>query len=238
MFVQVLDWPLAALSGLSLLFPLLGTALGGGGNDDEAVPENPHPVDPNAYKDDPDYEVVQAVLAGDGAAYRALVERYQSRIYGVCFGMLHNREDARDMAQEAFVKAYKNLHRFRFGSSFYTWLCRIAMNVSIDTLRRQKVRRTEVLEEDRGTMDEDSPVELIQHRGDPAKLLERKRQQARILAALSQLPEEQRQCVVLREMEGLAYKEIAEVMNIPEGTVMSRLFYARKKLQAILEGER
>jgi RNA polymerase sigma-70 factor, ECF subfamily len=219
----------------ALLLPLLGAATGGGGDasDSGGAPARPHNPDW-----DEDHQLVRAVLDGDSTAYRGLVERYQGRIYSVCYGMARNREDARDLAQEAFVKAFKNLSRFRFGASFYTWLCRIAMNVSIDHLRRQKVRRADVFDEAIASRSADGVISLQHHRHDPGKDLERKRLHAAILAAMDELPEEQKQVVVLREVEGMAYKEIAEVMDIPEGTVMSRLYYARKKLQKALKGER
>lgn len=187
---------------------------------------------------DPDHALVQAVLAGDGAAYRGLVERYQERIYAVCFGMVRNPEDARDLAQEAFVKAYQNLARFELRSSFYTWLCRIAMNVSIDFLRRQKVRAAELFEDGVVTRETGGVISFGHQREDPGRNLERKRLLERIAQALEELPEEQKQIVILREVDGLSYKEIAEVMDIPEGTVMSRLFYARKKLQAALRDQK
>ncbi|MCK6505206.1 sigma-70 family RNA polymerase sigma factor [Myxococcota bacterium] len=187
---------------------------------------------------DPDHELVQAVLNGDATAYRGLVERYQGRIYAVCYSMVRNNEDARDLAQEAFVKAYQNLHRFQLRSSFYTWICRIAMNVSIDHLRRQKVRKAELFEDGVATKDQGGVLSFGHQREDPGKNLERKRLQQRLMAALDELPEEQRQIIVLREIDGLSYKEIAEVMDTPEGTVMSRLFYARKKLQAALKDEK
>lgn len=187
---------------------------------------------------DPDHALVQAVLDGDATAYRGLVERYQGRIHGVVYGMVRNKEDAKDLTQEAFVKAYQNLHRFRLQSSFYTWLCRIAMNVSIDHLRRQKVRKAELFEDGIATKDQGGVISLAHRREDPSRNLERKRLGERILQALDELPEDQQQVVILREIEGMAYKEIAEVMDIPEGTVMSRLYYARKKLQAALSDER
>ncbi|MCB9777959.1 MAG: sigma-70 family RNA polymerase sigma factor [Alphaproteobacteria bacterium] len=222
---------------LAGLAPLLG------GLFDEAPPQSgdagdgrPGPV--TRPGQDPDHELVKAVLAGDGTAYRGLVERYQGRIHNVVYGMVRNPEDAKDLTQEAFVKAYKNLHRFRLESSFYTWLCRIAMNVSIDHLRRQKVRRAELFEEGVATKDAGGVISLAHRREDPGRNLERKRLGARIVEALDELPEDQKQVIVLREIEGLAYKEIAEVMDIPEGTVMSRLYYARKKLQAALSDEK
>lgn len=187
---------------------------------------------------DPDVELVAAAAQGDAVAYRGLVERYQTRIYSVCYGMMRNSEDARDCAQEAFVKAYRNLDKFRYGSSFYHWLCRIAVNVSIDLLRRKKVRRAEEFDEGYAARESGGGYYYQHHRDDPGKELERKGLHARLYAALDTLPPEQRQVLILREMDGLAYKEIADVMGIPEGTVMSRLFYARKKMQALLKEER
>ena len=136
MAIFELDWSLGPLllSALApFLVPVAGMAGGGGPSADTG----------GATSGNEDHDLVKRVLEGDGTAYRGLVERYQGRIYNVCYGMVRNREDARDLAQEAFVKAYKNLHRFRLESSFYTWICRIAMNVSIDHLRKQKVRRAE-----------------------------------------------------------------------------------------------
>lgn len=187
---------------------------------------------------DPDHELVQAVLAGDATAYRGLVERYQGRIHSVIHGMVRNSEDARDLTQDAFIKAYKNLHRFRQHSSFYTWLCRIAMNVAIDHLRRQKVRRAELFDEGVATRETGGVISIAHRREDPARNLERKQLGQRLVAALEALPPEQQQIVILREIEGMSYKQIAEVCEIPEGTVMSRLYYARKKLQAALSDER
>ena len=224
--VLSLEWSWLGL----VLIPLLGAASGGG----EGAESGPATKSSRSV----DHELVKKVLEGDGTAYRGLVERYQGRIYSVCYGMVRNREDARDLAQEAFVKAYKNLHRFRLQSSFYTRICRIAMNVSIDHLRRQKTRRAEAFDEGIATRESGGVISLEHRRHDPGRNLERKRLQARIVDALDQLPEEQRQVVVLREVEGLAYKEIAAVLDIPEGTVMSRLYYARKKLQSALKEER
>ncbi len=185
-----------------------------------------------------DAEVVRVVLAGDTGAYRALVERYQERVYAVLYGMLRNREDARDLTQETFVRAFQNLSRFQGQSSFYTWVYRIAMNVGVDHLRRQKQRAHEAFEEGVATREMGGAMSEGAHRDGPARHLERKRLHAKLLDALQALPEDQRQIVVLREVDGLSYKEISDVLDIPEGTVMSRLFYARKKLQAALTEDR
>ncbi len=223
-------------SWLSALVVPLFMAVAG---DDDAPEDDENAEERRAHNPDwdEDHALVRAVLEGDATAYRGLVERYQGRIYSVCYGMVRNREDARDLAQEAFVKAYKNLSRFRFGASFYTWLCRIAMNVSIDHLRRQKIRRADEYDDGIASKDSAGVISLSHHKNNPGRDLERKRLHARILDAMEELPDEQKQVIVLREIEGLAYKEIADVMGIPEGTVMSRLYYARKKLQKALSEE-
>ncbi|MED5372346.1 MAG: sigma-70 family RNA polymerase sigma factor [Myxococcota bacterium] len=184
-----------------------------------------------------DTAVVEAVLAGDSAAYRSLVERYQRRIYAMVTGMVRDKEDARDLTQEAFIKAFKNLERFRKDSSFYTWLYRIAMNLAIDHLRKHGKRKHAEFDEQIATRDGEGAIDERHRSLDPSKELQRKRLGDRIFNALDQLSPDHRQIVVLREVEGLSYKEIGEVLEIPEGTVMSRLFYARRKLQEMLQDE-
>lgn len=186
-----------------------------------------------------DAEMVEAVQAGDATAYRGLVEKYQGRIYAVMYGMVRNREDARDLTQEAFVKAYRNLHGFRADSRFYTWLYRIAMNLAIDFVRRRgRAPVSAGAEEDVTLRDASRGIEDADRIDGPRRELERKRLYGAIMDAVDELPENQKQVILLREVEGLSYKEIAEVLDIAEGTVMSRLFYARKKLQARLADHR
>lgn len=184
-----------------------------------------------------DRELLDAVKAGDTTAYRGLVEKYQQRVYAVVYGMVRNREDARDITQEAFVKAYNSLEGFRVEAGFYTWLYRIAMNLAIDFIRRRKRRAATGFDEGVAARDDDGGIAESHHEDSPRKQLERKQLYGRILDALEQLPEDQRQVIVLREVDGLSYKEIADIMEVPEGTVMSRLFYARKKLQKLLAEE-
>ncbi len=185
-----------------------------------------------------DKEMVLAVRQGDATAYRGLVEKYQGRVYGLIYGMVRNREDARDITQEVFVKAYHKLDTFRLESSFYTWIYRIGMNAAIDFIRKRKRRATTGFDEGIAARDQDGGIAEVHHSESPSRALERKRLYARIMTALEQLPAEQKQVILLRELEGLSYKEIAEVMDIPEGTVMSRLYYARKKMQKLLADER
>lgn len=186
--------------------------------------------------DTPDSELIQRVLDGEGGAYRPLVERYQNRLYPMVMGMVRDPEEARDLVQNAFIKAYQNLSSFRVDSSFYTWVYRIAMNLAIDSCRKSRRRRTTGFDEAVAARDEDGAILEVHHVDSPQRALQRKQLQQTIFRALDELSEDQREVILLREVEGLSYKEIAESMDIPEGTVMSRLFYARKRLQTLLKG--
>lgn len=186
---------------------------------------------------DADREADRADVAfarqGDRPAFGRLVERYQRRVYALAFGILRQRDDAWDVAQEAFVKAYRNLDRFEGTAAFYTWLYRITYNLSVDALR-DKSRRARV------GLDETKKLEQAMERdrgpgeGGPDETIERRELARAIGAAMSQLSEKHRAIIVLREIEGLSYEEMAEVLDISKGTVMSRLFHARQNLQALL----
>ena len=171
----------------------------------------------------PDHDLVARAREGDRDAFRVLVERYEGRVYAIAFGLVGHREDARDVVQEALFKAYRMLGGFRGESSFYTWLYRIVVNVAIDLRRKERP----------------SPLEAPDRLADegaesPADAAYRQELRTAIRTAVEALPAEQRAVIVLRELEGLSYAEIAEVEQVPIGTVMSRLFYARRKLQAAL----
>jgi RNA polymerase sigma-70 factor (ECF subfamily) len=180
--------------------------------------------------------MVDRVLAGDDTAFRGLVEKYQERLYTMAYGVLRNREDARDVTQDAFIKAYRSLSSFRRESSFYTWLYRIGMNLSIDLTRKRKRRESGGLREDVATRNGQGGIHEIHHQDSPQRVIERRQLYDQIMDAMDQLPEDQKQVILLRELEGMSYREIAEVMDVAEGTIMSRLYYARKKLQQLLSG--
>lgn len=183
---------------------------------------------------DEDSRMVEAVLAGDANAFRGLVENYQTRIYNIIYGMVHNRDDALELTQDTFVKAYKKLDSFRLGTKFYTWLCRIGVNTAIDFLRKQKNRQTMSFDEGIGVQ-ADGDLHSLHSEGNPEAMVVQDEQRKVILQAVDQLPEDQKQVLILKEIDGLSYKEISSVLGIPHGTVMSRLYYARKRLQEVLE---
>lgn len=178
-----------------------------------------------------DEELVARSIGGDKVAYQALVKKYQNRLLGRAIAILKNREDAKDIVQEALTKAYFSLKNFRGQSSFYTWVYRILVNLSIDLKRKTARRGGESLELD----EKNSVFEGVDEYKGPADVLFRKEQSRKIQEVLSHLSEDHRQAIVLRELEGLSYEEIASTLGISLGTVMSRLFYARKRLQQSLK---
>lgn len=194
-------------------------------------------VNANASSAADDMPLVRRVQAGDHAAFRLLFDKYHRRVYAVALGVVKNPQDARDVVQEAFVKVHRHLGSFQGASSFYTWLYRITMNLAIDHTRRKKTARSVDYDDTLQRDDElNDPHNLKPQYGgsEPAKTLSRKELAEKIQGALSTLPEYHRQAIVLREIEGLSYEEIAKVMKVPKGTIMSRLFHARRKMQSAL----
>jgi RNA polymerase sigma-70 factor, ECF subfamily len=181
-------------------------------------------------QDGDEAELIEHARKGDSLAFGQLVERYQRRVVGVAMAVVHNQDDAIELAQEAFVRAYENLSKFEARSSFSTWLYRIAANLAIDFLRREG--RHVVL---RGEDAETEFNRLPSEQGDSFKEASRTELSARLRDALGELTAEHRAVILLREVEGLSYDEISEVLQVPRGTVMSRLHYARGKLRAILK---
>jgi RNA polymerase sigma-70 factor (ECF subfamily) len=178
-----------------------------------------------------DRDLVRESRRGDKEAFRELVERHQRKIVSVAMGMVQNRDDALELTQETFIKAYENLEKFKGESSFYTWLYRIAVNLAIDYRRRGR-RFSSVSRTGRP----DGPDELESTL--PAKTLSDPYHQARVhelggrvAEAINELTPDHKAVILLREVEGLSYEDISRVMQCSKGTVMSRLHYARKKLQ-------
>ncbi len=184
-----------------------------------------------------DIALVERVRAGDREAFRPLVERHQQTLYRMAWSRVRDDDEARDIVQAAFVKAWTHLEGYRSEASFLNWLRRIVENLCTDHVRKKVRRKTGSFDEAIATRDEDGSILEVHHEDSPHKALVRKELRERIHAALDELSEDQRQILLLREIDGLSYKEIADHVGIPEGTVMSRLFYARKRVQAILRAE-
>ncbi len=182
--------------------------------------------------DSADIGLVSRTLKGDKEAFRLLVEKYEGKVYALAYEMLRSKEDARDISQESFVKAYLSLKDFRGEGTFYTWLYRIVYNMVLD-YKRKIVRRGGQHDE----LDETTPGQPGSWMGvveAPHESLIRREQREHLKRALADMSEEHRAVIVLREVDGLSYDEIAQVTGVSRGTVMSRLHYARKKLQGAL----
>ena len=178
-----------------------------------------------------DRELVRESREGDREAFRELVERYQRRILSVATGMVRNRDDALELTQETFVKAFENLGKFKGESSFYTWLYRIAVNLAID-YRRKDRRQPTISLADRPSGGEDLEAGLPDQRlSDPYQQARSHEIGQRVRQAINELTPDHKAVILLREVEGLSYDDISRVMQCSKGTVMSRLHYARKKLQ-------
>jgi RNA polymerase sigma-70 factor (ECF subfamily) len=175
-------------------------------------------------------ELIRNATKGDHEAFGVLVERYQRRVIGVALAVVHNQEDALELAQETFVRAYENLASFESRSSFSTWLYRIAANLAID-FRRREGRHSII-----GGEEGESEIERVgSPGGDAFAEFSRGELNRRLRAALDTLTSEHRAVILLREVEGLSYDEISDILQCPRGTVMSRLHYARNRLREILK---
>jgi RNA polymerase sigma-70 factor (ECF subfamily) len=183
--------------------------------------------------------LVEKARAGDKVSYRELVEKYQGRLYAIVFEIVKSNEDAQDITQESFVKAYLSLKDFKGQSSFYTWLYRIAFNMAIDFKRRQARRGGDPMafDEERFASNDAFQTPFGAPSEGPQDLYLKKERLRLLNQGLQEISEEHRAVIMLREVEGLSYDEIADVTGITKGTVMSRLHYARKKLQKYLETE-
>ncbi len=185
------------------------------------------------YSSAEDPVLVRAAQRGDMGAFEELVARHRDKLYARAYSMMRNEEEALDLSQEAWIKGWQRLRQFQGESSFGTWMTRIVINLCLDQLRKQKRQRAESIEEmneESGGVERQMPVITV----NPTAGLERAELRQRIDRALGQLSYEHRTVLVLHEFEEMEYKEIARTMGCSIGTVMSRLFYARRKMAALL----
>lgn len=181
--------------------------------------------------------LVERCRRGDRQAFRTLVDRYQRKVYSLALSFVRDPDEARDVSQEAFLKVFRHLNTFQGTASFYTWVYRITVNLCIDRLRRAGRGGQVLFDEEYSHAEVGSPADSLSPRRlgfDPARAFQDKELRQRLLGALGQLSEPHRVVLLLREVDGLSYQEMAEVLEVAEGTIMSRLFHARKKMQDLL----
>lgn len=181
---------------------------------------------------DDDREAVRRVQAGDTEAFEPLVEKYKRKVFRLAYQVLRDQEEALDVSQEAFVKAFRALPAFKGDSAFYTWLFRITMNVALDRKRQRATRVKSLGAED--VPPEEWERSAVSTDPDPENVATGVERRERIRKGLDSLSEHHRTIIILSDIEGLQYREIAEVLGIPMGTVMSRLHHARKRLRDVL----
>ena len=178
-----------------------------------------------------DRALVVRIQAGDKEAFRKLVERHQRRAFSIAMSLVRDENDARELVQDAFLRVYKNIGSFQGQSSFFTWLYRIITNLSIDLIRKPGRQVAEIDEND---LDKDFPFLSRIDGADPQDVVRRGEIATRLREALAALPDYHRGVILMREIEGLSYEEMAQAMGVSKGTIMSRLFHARQKLQKAL----
>ncbi len=182
-----------------------------------------------------DRALIAQAQTGDRQAFRKLVERHQRRAFAIAVGLVRDENDARELVQDAFLRVYRNLGTFQGTSSFFTWLYRIITNLSIDLIRKpgRQVGDPEGRDIDE-SQEADFPLVSRVDGADPVDVVRRREIAGRLQHALDQLPEYHRGVILMREVEGMSYEEMAEAMSVSKGTIMSRLFHARQKLQRAL----
>ena len=196
------------------------------------VPEkSPEPAPPVPSED---IELVRRAKLGDGPAYEDLVRKYQERIYATVYHMTANHEDANDLAQETFIKAYTALKSFKGDSSFYTWVYRIAVNKTINFLKQRKNKTSLSLNDLDFNIENDPELVAFVSDKTPRRDATLTELQEKLNGALQKLSDVHRMVVTLHDVQGLSHEEIARIMECNVGTVRSRLFYARQQLQAHL----
>lgn len=181
-----------------------------------------------------DLLLVERARAGDNAAFDALVKKYSQRLYALVYHMTANREDANDLLQDIFARAHRNLNGFRGQSGFYTWIYSIAVNLTLNFLKRRNRRQTLSLDDVDSGIEQDREFQKLVATSDPVRETGLRELQVKLNEALMKLSEDHRAVVTMFDIQGLPHAEISAILGVSEGTVRSRLHYAHKQLQAWL----
>ena len=182
-----------------------------------------------------DVDLVARTQAGDPRAFDDLVRKYSPRLYGLVYHMTSNHEDTNDLLQDVFAKAYRSLKRFRGKSSFYTWVYSIAVNMTLNFLKKRKRRQAMSLDDIDSSIENDKDFIEMTSRSDPVREAGIHELQKRLNVAMQRLSEDHRAVVTMYDIQGMPHKEISKILGVSEGTVRSRLFYAHRQLQNFLE---
>lgn len=174
-------------------------------------------------------QLISRCQQGDQEAFKEIFDRYQKKVYRIAYGVVRHREEALDIVQEVFVKLFHSIKNFKGRSHFYTYLYRMVMNTAIDRSRKMGKQIISSLDEE-GSFEPSEEIEKW-----PEKILLQKELEEKVNGAMGKLPAEQRAAIIFREVEGLSYQEMADAMECSIGTVMSRLHYARKRMQELLK---
>ena len=186
-----------------------------------------------------DNEMIRSVLQGNQDNYRYLMEKYQQMVFRTCIGFVHNKDDADDLTQDVFIQAYQGLPRFKADSAFSTWLYRIAVNASLNKVRKSPLKNfLQRIENYTGKKNEQEALVSVSTGEDPENMLIRQEQIEAVRHALDTLPENQRTAIILSKYDDLSQKEISEIMNTTEGAVEALLQRAKKNLRDKLSGKR
>ena len=189
----------------------------------------------NESSADADRGLVARAQQGDTAAFDQLVVKYSPRLYGMIYHMTSNKEDANDLMQDVFAKAFRSLSRFRGKSSFYTWIYAIGTNMTLNFLKKRKRRAAWSLDElDSGIQNDDAMVDIA-HFANPRHQSDVNELQKKLNEAMQSLSDDHRAVVTMFDIQGIPHAEISKILKVSEGTVRSRLFYAHQQLQGYLE---
>ena len=183
-----------------------------------------------------DEELVEKVKKGDADVYEKIIQKYQSKVFGLIYNMTKNQNEIEDLAQEVFIKIYKNLGKFKGESSLYTWIYKITVNLCLDEMKKRKnvIYLDEKIEVDDGEVNRELPSEDKSQE----ELYEEKELQEKLHNCINKLPEKQRVMIVLRDIKGFSYEEISKITDVKLGTVRSQINRARLKLKELLDEER
>lgn len=187
---------------------------------------------------DNEKELVNKARDGDIEAFEFLIHEYQKKVFNIAYRMIGNYDDASELAQEVFIKAYKSIRNFKGDSSFSTWIYKVTTNVCLDEIRKRKNKKVISLDEEIEYKDGEVKRQIKDERPSPEKILENKQVRKAVEDSINELADDFKTVIVLRDVQGFSYEEISKMIDCPQGTVKSRINRARQSLKQILKGKK